>query len=104
MAIAPATVIQLTETSRTQGDGFQTSNSVESEKKSAYTGPISTGYGQRRTHNRNISPGKISRTKESRMTSECDRCSEKSSNIVNISHLPELAAVAHLGYRMVCAP
>jgi PilZ domain-containing protein len=38
------------------------------------------------------------------MTTVCDRCSEKSSNIVNIAHLPELAAVAHLGYRMVCAP
>ncbi len=34
----------------------------------------------------------------------CDRCDEKTSNIVNVAHLPELAAVAHLGYRSVCAP
>jgi hypothetical protein len=38
------------------------------------------------------------------MSGLCDRCSEKSSYLVNISRLPELAAVAHLGYRQVCSP
>ena len=38
------------------------------------------------------------------MSGLCDRCSEKTSHIVNIAHLPELVAVEHLGYRMVCAP
>src|ERR1044072_1659962 len=38
------------------------------------------------------------------MSGLCDRCNERTSHIVNIAHLPELAAVAHLGYRMVCAP
>jgi hypothetical protein len=38
------------------------------------------------------------------MSGLCDRCNERSSHIVNIAHLPELAAVAHLGYRLVCAP
>jgi len=38
------------------------------------------------------------------MSGLCDRCNERSSHIVNIAHLPELAAVEHLGYRMVCAP
>jgi hypothetical protein len=37
------------------------------------------------------------------MSGLCDRCNEKTSQIVNISRLPELAAVAHLGYRQVCA-
>lgn len=38
------------------------------------------------------------------MSGFCDRCNEKSSHLVNISRLPELASVAHLGYRQVCAP
>ncbi len=38
------------------------------------------------------------------MSSFCDRCNERTSHIVNIAHLPELAAVEHLGYRQVCAP
>jgi PilZ domain len=37
------------------------------------------------------------------MSGLCDRCNEKTSQIVNISRLPELAAIAHLGYRQVCA-
>ncbi|HKP85893.1 MAG TPA: PilZ domain-containing protein [Blastocatellia bacterium] len=37
------------------------------------------------------------------MSGLCDRCNERTSHIVNIAHLPELAAVAHLGYRQVCA-
>jgi len=38
------------------------------------------------------------------MSGFCDRCNERSSHIVSITRLPELAAVAHLGYRQVCAP
>ena len=38
------------------------------------------------------------------MSAICDRCNERTSHIVNIAHLPEVAAVAHLGYRQVCAP
>ena len=38
------------------------------------------------------------------MSGLCDRCNERTSHIVNIAHLPELAAVEHLGYRLVCAP
>ena len=38
------------------------------------------------------------------MSGLCDRCNERTSHIVSISRLPELAAVAHLGYRQVCAP
>ncbi|HKG21446.1 MAG TPA: PilZ domain-containing protein [Blastocatellia bacterium] len=38
------------------------------------------------------------------MSGFCDRCNERSSHLVNIAHLPELAAVEHLGYRQVCAP
>jgi len=38
------------------------------------------------------------------MSGLCDRCNERTSHIVNIAHSPELAAVAHLGYRQVCAP
>jgi hypothetical protein len=37
------------------------------------------------------------------MAGFCDRCNERTSHIVNIAHLPELAGVAHLGYRQVCA-
>src|SRR5205085_646275 len=37
------------------------------------------------------------------MSGLCDRCNEKSSHLVNITRLPELAPVAHLGYRQVCA-
>jgi PilZ domain-containing protein len=38
------------------------------------------------------------------MSGLCDRCNERTSHIVNIARLPELAAVERLGYRMVCAP
>ncbi len=38
------------------------------------------------------------------MSAFCDRCNERTSHIVNIAHLPEVAAVEHLGYRQVCAP
>jgi hypothetical protein len=38
------------------------------------------------------------------MSGLCDRCNEKTSHLVNITRLPELASVAHLGYRQVCAP
>lgn len=37
------------------------------------------------------------------MSGLCDRCNEKTSHLVNISRLPELAPIAHLGYRQVCA-
>src|ERR1044071_10379001 len=37
------------------------------------------------------------------MSGFCDRCNERTSHIVNIAHLPELAAVEHLGYRQVCS-
>lgn len=36
------------------------------------------------------------------MSGFCDRCNEKSSQIINVTNLPELAGVAHLGYRLVC--
>jgi hypothetical protein len=38
------------------------------------------------------------------MSAFCDRCNEHTNQILNIAHLPEVAAVAHLGYRQVCAP
>jgi PilZ domain-containing protein len=38
------------------------------------------------------------------MSGFCDRCNERTSQIVNITQLPEVAAVAHLGYRQVCGP
>lgn len=38
------------------------------------------------------------------MSGLCDRCNERTSHLVNIANLPELIAVAHLGYRQVCAP
>jgi PilZ domain len=38
------------------------------------------------------------------MSGFCDRCNERTSHLVNISRLPELATVAHLGYRQVCSP
>ena len=38
------------------------------------------------------------------MSGFCDRCNERTSQIVNITRLPELASVAHLGYRQVCGP
>jgi hypothetical protein len=37
------------------------------------------------------------------MSGLCDRCNEKTSHLVNISRLPELAVIAHLGYRQVCS-
>ena len=36
------------------------------------------------------------------MSGICDRCSEKSNQLLDIAHVPEMAAVAHLGYRKVC--
>lgn len=36
------------------------------------------------------------------MSGFCDRCNEKSSQIINITNLPELAGLSHLGYRLVC--
>lgn len=36
------------------------------------------------------------------MSGFCDRCDEKTSRIINITSVAELAAVAHLGYRNVC--
>lgn len=38
------------------------------------------------------------------MSAFCDRCNEHTNQILKIANLPEVAAVAHLGYRMVCAP
>jgi hypothetical protein len=38
------------------------------------------------------------------MSSVCERCNERTSYIMNIARLPELAPVAHLGYRQVCSP
>lgn len=38
------------------------------------------------------------------MSGFCDRCNERTSQIVNITNLAELAPVKHLGYRQVCAP
>jgi hypothetical protein len=38
------------------------------------------------------------------MSGFCDRCNERTSHIVNITNLAELAPVKHLGYRQVCAP
>lgn len=38
------------------------------------------------------------------MSAFCDRCNEQTNQILNIANLPEVAAVAHLGYRQVCAP
>jgi hypothetical protein len=36
------------------------------------------------------------------MSGVCERCNERTSYIINITRLPELSAVAHLGYRQVC--
>ncbi len=36
------------------------------------------------------------------MSGFCDRCDEKTSRMINITSVAELAAVAHLGYRNVC--
>jgi PilZ domain len=38
------------------------------------------------------------------MSAFCDRCNEHTNQILKIANLPEVAAVAHLGYRQVCAP
>jgi hypothetical protein len=38
------------------------------------------------------------------MSAFCDRCNENTNQILKIANLPEVAAVAHLGYRQVCAP
>jgi hypothetical protein len=37
------------------------------------------------------------------MSGLCDRCNEKSSQIINISNLPELVAAARMGYRNICS-
>lgn len=37
------------------------------------------------------------------MSGICERCNERSSYIINISRATELAAVAYLGYRLVCS-
>jgi len=37
------------------------------------------------------------------MSGLCDRCNERTSHLVNIANSSELAAVAHLGYRLVCS-
>lgn len=34
----------------------------------------------------------------------CDRCNETTSRLVDMTDLPELAPVAHLGYRHICDP
>ena len=45
----------------------------------------------------------LAKSKElSCMSGFCDRCDEKTSRIINITGVAELAAVAHLGYRNVC--
>jgi hypothetical protein len=36
------------------------------------------------------------------MSGVCERCNERTSYIINITRLPELTVVAHLGYRLVC--
>ena len=36
------------------------------------------------------------------MAGICDRCNEKTSQLMNIAILPEMASVIHLGYRNVC--
>ena len=36
------------------------------------------------------------------MAGICDRCSEKSSQLINISIVPDLRPIMHLGYRNVC--
>ncbi|HKV38767.1 MAG TPA: hypothetical protein VJX67_06115 [Blastocatellia bacterium] len=36
------------------------------------------------------------------MAGICDRCNEKTSQLMNIAVLPEMASVIHLGYRNVC--
>jgi hypothetical protein len=37
------------------------------------------------------------------MSGVCERCNERTSYILNITRLPELAPVASLGYRQVCS-
>src|SRR5215470_7163424 len=37
------------------------------------------------------------------MSGICERCNERTSYIINISRAAELAAVAYLGYRLVCS-
>ncbi len=37
------------------------------------------------------------------MSGICERCNERTSYIINITRAPELAAVAYLGYRLVCS-
>ncbi|HEY6328106.1 MAG TPA: hypothetical protein VI756_02130 [Blastocatellia bacterium] len=36
------------------------------------------------------------------MAGICDRCSERTSQLINIAILPELGSVMHMGYRQVC--
>ena len=37
------------------------------------------------------------------MSGVCERCNERNSYILNITRMPELEPVAHLGYRLVCS-
>jgi hypothetical protein len=37
------------------------------------------------------------------MAGICDRCNEKTSQLINIAILPELRPVMHMGYRQVCS-
>jgi hypothetical protein len=37
------------------------------------------------------------------MSGFCDRCNERTSQIINITNLPEMAAAIKLGYRQICA-
>jgi len=37
------------------------------------------------------------------MAGICDRCNEKTSQLINIAILPELKPVMHMGYRQVCS-
>ncbi len=36
------------------------------------------------------------------MSGICDRCGERASQLLDIAHMPEMASVAGLGYRLVC--
>lgn len=38
------------------------------------------------------------------MAGLCDRCNEKSSHLMNIGTMSEMAAAARLGYRNICTP
>jgi hypothetical protein len=38
------------------------------------------------------------------MSGFCDRCNEKTSHLINIGNLSEMASATKLGYRHICAP